>query len=567
MLLELKVRNFAIVEDGSLELGSGMTAFTGETGAGKSLLLDAITLLLGAKAHANLVRSGQKSAEVEGCFDLQREPDRLLRAEQMGFECDDSLLLVRREIAGQESSKNRIWIQGRLATRTQLQELLGDWVEISGQHEFLRLGREDYLLSVVDQFGQLKDSARALRELHSQWLAAADELKAGSLSEAERESRRFFLEFAVDEFNQLGIAENLSGLEEQWQNLRLRLGSIEKSTESLQRVLALLEGGAEDSSAGALSSLQLACRELRLLIGMGSEFAGLSAAAEESLVQLQDLLTRVAKFLAQLEADPAQLEEAEKQLSRLQKLKRKHSVDTQGLIELAEQYRKELNALQSGEDNMEAKRQREAAARKLYDDAAEALHAQRLRAAETLALKWQKDLRALGMPQAELELSVTKLQEPRAQGMSRMEVLFSANSGQALRPIGKVASGGELSRIMLALKNIVAGRAEVGVYLFDEVDAGLGGETAIAVASRLRRIAKDNQVLVVTHLAQTAAAAHEQFRISKQTLKGQTRTLIEPLRSVAEREMELARMLGATQSKAAKSLAKELLRHLEDATP
>lgn len=568
MLTELRVRNFAIVEDGALVLGRGMTTFTGETGAGKSLLLDAITLLLGAKARSNLVRFGANHAEVEGVFDVSRDPSALKKADELGFrfeEGQEGLLIVRREISATDG-KNRIWIQGRSATRAQLQELLGDWVEISGQHEFLRLGREDYVLGVVDQFGGLREEVRDFSEAFREFEAVRAELAELEALETQSAARLDFLQFQVEEFEKAGITADVPAEEERLASLRARLGSVEKIRVALAASRNLLEGDDSGDNPGVLLALGKVIKELRPLDAYGEAFAAAFKSATEAEGAVTDLADRVARLANSLEADPEALETAEEKLSQLNRLKRKYNTDAQGLVEVVEKARAELAAVQGAGPRLVALREDAMRRRKSLEASAHALHARREQAARTMGTQWEADLRVLGMKQARFDLRVEKLDAFRASGSSRVRALFSANAGQPPAPLEQVASGGELSRIMLALKHIVAGRSEIGVYLFDEVDSGIGGETAHAVAARLRKIAHDNQVLVVTHLAQVAAYGHTQFRISKVTEQGKTRTLVQPLPESA-RPGEIARMLGGSESKAGLELAREMLGRATEVSP
>ncbi len=564
MLLELRIRNFAIVEDVSLEFRDGMTAFTGETGAGKSLLLDAITLLLGAKARSQLVRFGATNAEVEGVFDVTRDPETRRRALEMGFDFDSeqaSLLLVRREIS--TDGRNRIWVQGRSATRAQLQELLGDWIEISGQHEFLRLGREEYVLDVVDQFGGLRDELRDYRVDFEAWHKARLELERLEGEEAERAARLDYLRFQVDELDKAGITAEAAAEEERLSALRGRLGSVEKIRKALDTCRRLVDGD-EGEGSGALTSLQLCDKELRGLSAYGAAFEEALRLSHEVEASTAELSRQLAQLLGSLEVDPEALETAESKLSQFHRLRRKYGTDAAGLALILEKAQRDLDEASSSGPRLEALRSQVERLSATALAKARGLHGRRMRAAESLTKKWQADVRVLGMKQARLELRLVDTGEPGTDGVTSIEALFSANAGQPPARLGEVASGGELSRIMLALKHIVASRSEIGVYLFDEVDTGIGGETAIAVAARLRAIAEENQVLVVTHLAQVASHAHHQFRIEKRTEEGRTRTCVEGLKASA-RPAEIARMLGGSASKAALSLAKEMLKQAEGA--
>jgi DNA repair protein RecN (Recombination protein N) len=569
MLYELRVKNFAIVEDGSLDLGEGLTAFTGETGAGKSLLLDAITLLLGAKAKSDLVRSGAKTAEVEGVFDLSSDPEKVGLVEEMGFTFDEEsrgTLLVRREISAQDS-KNRIWIQGRSATRSQLQELLGDWVEVSGQHEFLRLNKDTYVLGLIDQYGGLRAETHEFGRTFSKLQEAKKKLAEAEQNESHRESRLDYLKFQLDEFEKAGITGEAPAEEERLVALRNRLGSLEKVSAAGRGVQFLLDGGdGIDPRVGGVSvilSLQAILRELRPFANFGEDFQRALTLAETASLELHELSRCMDRIMTSLEADPAELESAESRLSQITRLKRKYSVDTEALVALQKQTQTEYEALSSNELRMSELRQEVSRISEQASRDALRLHERRVHSAGALAVNWEKDIRMLGLAKARLELKLEMADDFGPTGATLVQELFSANPGENPKSLAKVASGGELSRIMLALKNQVASRSEIGVYLFDEVDAGIGGETAQIVGARLRQLGRENQVLVVTHLAQIASKAHSHFRIQKNTENGRTRTQISHLEK-SDREIEIARMLGDTGSKAAQSLARELLKRADE---
>lgn len=564
MLVDLKVKNFAIVEDGHIEFEKGMVAFTGETGAGKSLMLDAITLLLGAKARRDLVRAGQDLAEVEGVFDLSEAPEHRERVRSLGFDIegeDGHLLLVRREFSSAHINRNRIWIQGSSATRKQLQAVLGDLVEISGQHEFLRLGRDEFLLDLIDHYGGLRGEVRDFSALYSQYTELKAEVEALVEERRERETRLDFVNFQIEEMQKAGIGPGLEEAEQEWLLTTRKLGNVEKLSKTLGELQSLFSGldGDSHSSGGILGSLVRAQHLLGELKDFGEQFSSLDEQVEQISTIAGEVDREFGQIFHSLESDPAELDAAEERLSQLKKLKRKFSLETDGLIAHFEQLESERVRLENSEENLSQRQLSLAQLEKRLEESAEALHERRMLAAKEMEKLWIKDIRLLGMPQAELKLGLSVGSSIQRNGNSLMTALFNANKGEKLQPLGKVASGGELSRIMLALKNIVASRSEVSVYLFDEVDAGIGGETALKVAERLKQIAADNQVLVVTHLASIASKADIQLFIEKQTQKGRTRTLIRKL-SAKERVDEIARMLGQSSSGVAKKLAKEMLK-------
>lgn len=565
MLRELKIKNFAIVEDQTLCFTEGMSAFTGETGAGKSLLLDAITLLLGAKARSDLVRQGAASAEVEGVFDISSDPNKKNTAIELGFEIeaeDGNLLFVRRELSASDPKKNRIWIQGRSATRPQLQSLLGSWVEVSGQHEFLRLNREEYILKIVDDYGELHEDIKIFQNFAEKHKQSLSQLTLLLEKERSREERLDYLRFQIEEFEKANISEDLLEEEPNLASLRERLANLERIKKVCELAFLYLDGwDSEDSqtSLGICGQLQKIQNEFKSFQNLGSDFEKVIRKLEDLLTLTQEIKSDTSYLQSQLQADPEELEKAEEKLTQLKRLKRKYGLDTAGLLNLLNRAKEECLELAHSTERINELKNQVDELQGLMTAKADHLHQLRKSAASELEKLWQNAIGSLGMKEARIHLEVTKTDSLKTNGMSRIEALFSANPGIEPKNLGKVASGGELSRILLALKQLVAGHNEVNVYLFDEVDTGIGGETAQIVGQKLRHLSSHNQVLVVTHLAQIAASAHTQFRIVKKVKGGKTRTSIEAL-DETNRVEEISRMLGATTSQAATKLAQELLK-------
>lgn len=560
MLRELRVKNFALLESVDLKFADGMSVFTGETGAGKSLLLDAITLLLGAKARGDLVRAGSDAAEVEGVFDLSGDAERRRCLEDLGFPLDPDegfLLLVRREVSSKFPSRNRVWIQGKSATRTQLQETLGTWIEVSGQHEFLKLNRDGYALDTVDQFGNLSDERRLYGESFVELQAAEQELGALREAYARRDSEIEFLKFQIKEFEKAGVSEELATEEKRLGELRIRLSNVDRIQKVLNEAAVAVDGS--DENVGALHRISQTQRELQDFIGAGDDFNEILRMSRDAEIILAELSRAIQVQLSKVQADPQSLEEADERLSLVNRLKRKHNVDADGLAKMYAEFKERVVVLENSEDRLMHADAKIQVLKKALWQSAQQLHHRRTAAAMELSKLWQKDLRALGMPKAVLSLEVAVLDCLDAHGITAIQAMFSANQGEGLKPLAKVASGGELSRILLSLKHLLAQRAEVAVYLFDEVDAGLGGETAKLVAQRLQKLSRNNQVLVVTHLAQIAALASTHIGIEKSVDRGRTKTEFCVL-DQSMREHELARMLGSAKSKSALVLAREMLK-------
>lgn len=557
MISQIRVSNFAIVEDGTIHLDGGMTCFTGETGAGKTLLLEAISLLLGSKASSDLVKENADFAEVEGLFDLSDDPQRIKQLETLGFESDDSTdLVVRREIAGKNAKKNRIWIQGKIATRKQLQEILGDWIEVSGQHEFLKLASNDYLLATLDQFSGLREEAILYQNAYHTYLETQKELQRLNHLQSEHETKLDFIKFQIDELDKAGINKELASQELQLLEMRNRLGSVEKIKEVASKCLSLIDG--DDSNPGSLIQIQAVSRELRSIDKLSSNYSQLLKISEDCEVLLRELQREVERLSDSAEADPEALESAEQRLSQLSRLKRKYQKDTNELIEFRSHLEDQLRDLESSEERILDVQKQNTNQRKLLESLSQKLFERRSHAAKNFQTKWEQGIKELGINHASLVFNIIKTPELNSKAGVDVEVLFSANPGTRPLPLAKIASGGELSRLLLSLKHLVAGKSEVGVYLFDEVDTGIGGKTAQVVGERLRLISSSNQVLVVTHLAQIAAFANHHFSIEKSLVSGRMQTKIKKLSS-KERPVEIARMLGGSESTSAQKLAKEML--------
>lgn len=565
MLSEIRVHNFAIVENKTISLKEGMTVFTGETGAGKSLLLDAITLLLGAKADTTLVRSGESSAEVEGLFDWTEFPERIEAASEMGFSFDEEecFLVVRREISTKEKKRNRIWIQGKLATRGQLQKLLGDWVEISGQHEFLRLNKEEYILETLDQYAQLREKTKIFRECYDDFKKLENRLMELEKIESERQSLLDFRRFQLEEFKKAQVGPTLIQEEEELVAKRQQLANVEKIRISLQLVSNYFSGTHGENYQSEFVSIneqiKKVTRELCSWSNLGGNYEKAAKLSEEAQSILLELESTIEALTENIEADPKDLEEAEERLSQIAKLKRKYNVDSEGLFKLFQEVQNELSQIENS--TFELKKCKEAfeKAQKELLFLAEDLHQKRVIAAQDFSKQWLKEVRSLGIKDAEIELLVSPGDNIGPNGISKSQVFFTANKGEDLKLISKVASGGELSRILLAMKYLISDRNSVGVYLFDEVDSGIGGETAHRVGQKLKFISRNNQVIVVSHLAQVAAYSDHHYVIEKSSSKARTQTKITSINSKEEKLNEISRMLGSSSSQAAKALAQELI--------
>ncbi|MDE2048609.1 MAG: DNA repair protein RecN, partial [Betaproteobacteria bacterium] len=531
-----------------LELHAGFTALTGETGAGKSILVDALSLLLGERSSAEVVRPGANAAEVSAEF----EPSAAARAwlAQADFAAEE--LLLRRTVDAQ--GKSRCYINGSPATVAQLRELGELLVDIFGQHAHQSLLRAEGARSFLDAFAHV--DTRACEAAYAQWRKAHDELTRATALQGSLEQERERLEFDLKELERLAPGEH------EWDELSATHQRLSHSAELIglvQRALDTL--GDDDSAVG--TQLAALTQTLRHAAELDATLADPLAAVENAEAVLADAVHTLRAYQGRLDADPAALDDVDQRMGLWMSLARRHRTPPRDLPGLLAAKRAQRAALDAQQD-LAALQAHSDRCHTLYQQAARQLTEQRKRAAPKLAQQVTKSLQELGMPGARLEIALEPLAAPSPSGMERVEFLVSGHEGATPRPVGRVASGGELSRIALAIAVACSRKAAVPTLIFDEIDAGIGGVTAQTVGRMLRALSADTQVLCVTHLAQVAASAHQQFRVAKQAQGGQTLSTVDLLDD-AQRVDEIARMLGTTTrddkaGKSALTLARQMLR-------
>ena len=563
MLTTIRVKNFALVEDTEIQLEKGLSVFTGETGAGKSLLLNAIVLILGSRASSSWVRKGATKAEVEGSFFLGNDKERLARLKSLGFEIEDpqsDSLVVRREFSASDSTPNRIWIQGKAATRAQLQEALGDLIEVSGQHEFLRLNKSAYVLEVLDLLAGNQQTREEYQSLYSSYKKYEQELSHLSSLSFSEDSLAFLREECA-ELASLTQGRDIATLETELEQQSKTLSQREKILDHLSRALSFIhENDGSDGASLSLSALrkniQKECQKLLTLISDETLETSLSDFAQK----VDELAACLSTLTDKWSDSSLNAEEILQTLSLIRKTKRKYQLTTGADILLV--LNKKQEELKLFENSLETKAALEAKLKntqKELNTLAVKLSTERKKASKKLIQKWEKGVRDLGMPHAVFNLRIEDLNEIGPFGKDSVELLFSSNKGHEMQLLSKVASGGELSRILLALKECVAGASVgIGVYLFDEVDTGIGGETAHCVGEKLFTLSRESQVLVVTHLAQIAAFADVHVRVEKTHESEASRSQLHVLNE-KDRLDELARMLGGHKIASAKKLAADLI--------
>jgi DNA repair protein RecN (Recombination protein N) len=548
MLAELRIRNLAVIEEASLSFGPGLNVLSGETGAGKTIVMNALGLLLGARASAEVVRPGAGETVVEGLFALDADlPQALsaLLAEREGRR----ELLVRRIVAA-DGGRSRILLDGELATAQTLFRLGAELVEVYGQHEQHSLLRAENHREVLDQWAGLDPLVRQYQALYRRAGDLQSRLTALQMRERERAE---LLELSRFRLAELQGADPKPGEDEQLSQLRAVLANATRLSEAANEAYAALYGGdnsALDLTARAGAKIAEAAR-------LDPRMAAVVEMLKTARVGIEESALALKRYLDELEVDPDRLEQVEVRLATLAQLKRKYGGSLEAVLAAREKAQSQLRELEeTSEQAANAQAELECCLEEL-GKLADRLSTERRAHAAAFRRKLESELRALGMRSPTVEPRLTALEPAGAGflhqatalgpgGADKVEFYLAANAGQPPMALAKVASGGELSRIMLALKGLQAARRGVSTLVFDEVDAGVGGAAAEAVGRKLKSLARFHQVLCVTHLAQVAAFADSHFRVEKIERRGVTRSLVQAL-APAEREQELARMLGGAQ--------------------
>jgi DNA repair protein RecN (Recombination protein N) len=548
LLSAVRIENLAIVDRTELVLGPGLTVLTGETGAGKSILVDALSLILGSRADTELVRSGASEAVVEALFVLPESEELLKRFESAGVSLDDRELVIRRTVG--KNGRGRVTINGQMATVGMLSELVRGLVDVSGQHEHVSLLDADRHLSLVDAYGGLAELVREVAELHGEVLGLEAALEAIQLDESEKARREDFLRFQLEEIQAL---DPRPGEIEELEAERNRLVHAGKLAEVTRRAEARLysQDGAIVEALGRIQT------ELVQLARLDGRLESLSSSAATALAELEDLAQQLGRYTRGVEHDPDRLEKVDDRLEALKKVAKKHGGTIAKVLEERARMEQELDALAHDEARRAdlSSAIEEAEARR--SDRAVALSAARGKAAKSLEKAVQNELASLSMAGTQVKIDLVPT-EIGARGAERAEILFSPNPGEELKPLSKTASGGELSRVLLAFKHVLSDRDSVATYVFDEVDSGIGGAVADVLGRKLKEVSADRQILCITHLPQVAAYGDAHVAIRKEQSEGRTvsRTVALDEREIVE---ELARMLGGLEiTDRTRQLAKEM---------
>ena len=537
MLRFLSIRNLAVIDRLELEFGPGLGVLTGETGAGKSILVGAVGLLAGGRASADLVRTGEELAAVEAIF-----------------ESNDRELIVRREISAQ-GGRSRAFVDGALTTSAALRDLAAPLVDLHGQHEHQVLLDPSAHLDLLDEFAGLTGSRPPVAQAFAAWQRVRSEREALLTDERQKAARAEFLTFQLQEIDRVAPR---AGEDDELAAIRQVLANADK----LQRLCADAYTSLYEGDQAALPALGVVWRRLGELAAIDDKFRPYLDARDGVKAQLEDLAFFLRSYSDGIDASPARLQEVEDRLALLERLKRKHGPSLDEVLGRRDALRRELDDIEHSTERAARLDADVAAARDGYQRLAQKLSDERRKAADRFSRSLERSLSELAMPRTRCDVRFAADRGDAAwtdRGMDEAEFFISPNAGEELRPLARIASGGELSRIMLALKTLASIDAPGKTLIFDEVDAGIGGAAADVVGARLQKLADRVQVLCITHLPQIAAHGGTHYQISKSVKAGRTVTAVARLDG-AEREAELARMIGgAAVSPAVLASAREML--------
>ncbi len=549
MLTELHITNFALVDDLRLEVGGGFNVLTGETGAGKSIIVDAMSAALGERTGSEVVRTGAEKCLVEAVFDVSGEPSAIEAAMEYGFEPEDGLLILSREITRAGRSQGRI--NGRPTTASVLREITGRLVDIHGQHEHQSLLSVPLHIEIFDSWcgGDVMRLRNEARETHEQLSSLRGERSRLRTDERERARLLDLYKFQAEEIE---AAKLSPGEEEGLAQERNRLANAEKLFEAASEV-----AGALGAEAGAVDGLSAAAAAADRIAQMDPSMSEVGETLNTALISAQEALLAIRDYQDEIEANPVRLEQIEERLDLIRTLKRKYGDTIEDVLRYGAELAGKIDDLAHSEERSRELNGRIEELEGRLRDVSGKLTSLRKKAAPGFEKAVETELADLAMDKTRFEVSIEPV-EPGPAGADAVEFLISPNPGEPVKPLARIASGGELSRIMLALKS-VAKRAEVPTLVFDEIDTGIGGRTAQVLGEKLASLARKCQVMCVTHLPQVASRAAHHFSVDKVVEGGRSYVRLRTLNG-EERVKELARMLGAEEgSSIAAQHAREML--------
>ena len=541
MLTQLTINNFAIVRQLEIELAKGMSVITGETGAGKSIAIDALGLCLGQRIETSMVREGQERAEICATFFIEptNPAYQWLQAQELKDPDNPSDCILRRVINADGRSK--AFINSTPVSASQLKEIGQYLIHINGQHASQLLLKNDYQLQLVDSFAHHHDLLAQMREDYRAWKNLQTQVKNFQQKVAENEAKKQLLQYQVEELDEFALRPNeYLELEED----QRRLSNSEQLTQLSQSALQLLS---ENETVSIDSMLYRATQYIDELSELDPRYVSVQTMLNDALIQVQEATSEVQHLASHIEQDPMLLQEIEQRLGQALQLARKHNVKPEELVEWHQKLKAELTALLDFSESEERLILEEKAAFEKMQRTAKQLHESRCQAAEKLAQQVTHSIKGLAMENAEFFIEVNSdLTKVAANGADNIVFTLRSNLGQQAQPLAKVASGGELSRISLAIQVLTSDQSAIPTLIFDEVDVGISGKTASVVGKLLRQLGDKCQVLCVTHLPQVACHGHHQFNVEKFTVDDKTETKMTAL-SQEERVPALARLLGGSE--------------------
>ena len=545
----LRIKNLALVEELEWQIAPGFIAVTGETGAGKSIIIGALQLLLGERADKSLIRTGADLCAVEAAFngdDLKKLNPRLVEA---GVEPCEGDLIIKRTLSA--SGANRQFINGSPTTLSILKNLGDELVDLHGPHDHQSLLSPDKQLGLLDSFARAQDQLGEYRKYYRQLQTLVAEHAALNTAETAREQE---LDLLRHQINEIGAANLVAGEEEEIES-RYKLASNSKRLIELASTIANKLSEADGSVLSQLAETQRLLRELEKIDDAISRFSSAHATA---VVELSEIARSLSQYAEKLDLDPAQLSALEQRVSLFETLKRKYGGSILEVIAFGERAAERMRRIEGRDAEFERLASEIEKIRAQMNRYGEEVRKLRVKAAPKLSESIRRNLRDLGFRQSEFEARLSALDEPRPNGFDSVELLFSPNPGEPLKPLRMIASSGEISRLMLAIKSALAAHDAVPLLVFDEIDTNIGGEIAHAVGAKMQRLGRDHQVVCITHLPQVAATATSHFVVTKEVVRGRTFSNLREVTAKARRE-EIARMLGGKGESALK-LAASLLK-------
>jgi DNA repair protein RecN (Recombination protein N) len=564
MLSLLKIKNIALIDELELEFGHGLNLLTGETGSGKSIIVDSLGALTGERVSSDLIKEGQDAARIEGLFSVDADQALKTVLDEGGFdldEADEIELIVRRDLS--QSGKNRIFVNGQLVTQNFLKKLGAYLVDIHGQGEQAALFDVPIHLEMLDDYAKTRDLRKLVADAHHRWAVTKTELGMLEKNEAEKLQLLDILKFQVDEIKKAGLRP---GEDEELEEEKRRLNNVEKLSALSEDAYSLLYENEESTVA----TLEKAARKVEELGEYESRFRDYQESVTTAQAVLEDLAIAVRDFRGHLEFSPERLEEIESRLAEISRLKRKYGDTIHAVLTHLSDCEQRLENLETAEFREEELQKKLTQLRAEYIKGANDLHQRRVAAAAKFEKEVETNLKAVALEKARFKVNIdapneADLNDPNfvqgltAKGFDRVEFYFSANPGESPKPLAKIASGGEASRLMLILKTTAKPKGGEKSAVFDEIDVGIGGRVAEAVGIKLKELSRTQQVLCVTHQPQIASLADNHFVVSKTVQKNKTTITVAEL-DAAERVEEIARMLaGEKITDAARENARAML--------